>query len=149
MTGRFATEVQLAAFAAALSGDHITDAERAIIGDRLPTVTASERRELSANLARGIDRLGDAFATLRSSELRRKNGATYTPSVVVNAMTEWALHQKIDPKRIVDAGAGSGRYSIAAARAFPNATIVAIENDPLAALVLRANATLFGITERI
>ncbi len=63
-------------------------------------------------------------------------------------MTEWAREQG-DPVRIVDPGAGSGRFIFAAAKAFPEAALVAIESDPLAALLLRANAATLGLGERL
>jgi hypothetical protein len=97
----------------------------------------------------GTDPLGDAFSLLRSSEMRRSMGATYTPSEIVDSMIAWAKSQNRLPVRIVDPGAGSGRFTIAAAKVFPNAKLIAVELDPLAALLLRANASVLGFEHRL
>ena len=76
-------------------------------------------------------------------------GATYTPPEIVASMINWAKSENRNPKRIVDAGAGSGRFTIAAAKAFPLADLVAVETDPLAALLLRANAAVLGFAQRL
>lgn len=149
MTHQFATEAELAGFAAAIANSRITAGERALVVGRRQTVAASYRRKLARDLVAGVDRLGAAFAALRSPELRRENGATYTPSTIVKTMVDWALRQKVVPERIVDAGAGSGRYAISAALAFPKARVVAVEKDPLAALVLRANVALAALYDRV
>ena len=47
-----------------------------------------------------------------------------------------------------DAGAGSGRFLLAAARRFPNAKLVAVETDPLALAILRANLAVRGLARR-
>ena len=47
-----------------------------------------------------------------------------------------------------DPGAGSGRFLIAAARAFPEAELVAVEIDPLAVDILRANLRVCGFHDR-
>jgi hypothetical protein len=52
------------------------------------------------------------------------------------------------PARIVDPGAGSGRFILAAADAFPRAQLVAVEMDPTAALMLRANLSARGCSGR-
>ena len=62
-------------------------------------------------------------------------------------MLSWVAAQG-QPARIVDPGAGSGRFIMAAAEAFPDAHLVAIETDPLAALTLRANLSCRGWTDR-
>lgn len=62
-------------------------------------------------------------------------------------MTAW-LSAQGTPVRIVDPGAGSGRFILAAGEAFPDAHLVAVEMDPLAALMLRANLSVRGWTDR-
>ena len=63
------------------------------------------------------------------------------------ALLAWLATQGV-PTRIVDPGAGSGRFVLAAGQAFPKARLVAVEMDPLAALMLRANLTVRGMAER-
>ena len=43
----------------------------------------------------------------------------------------------------------AGRFLLAAGKAFPDAELVAVEIDPLAALLLRANAAVHGVTDRL
>ena len=56
-------------------------------------------------------------------------------------MVDWAANYAT-PARVVDPGSGSGRFSLAAAKTFRNAELIAVEVDPLAALILRANAAV-------
>ncbi len=98
-------------------------------------------------VAEGRDPLGDAFCALRSAERRRPDGATYTPAAIVDAMVAWAAERPA-PARVVDPGAGSGRFAVAAGRRFPRARIVAVERDPLAAMTCRAHLAAAGLAER-
>jgi hypothetical protein len=102
---------------------------------------------IRAAIAEGLDPLGDAFTALRSPDARRPLGATYTPSPIVSAMVEWAATEA-KPVRIVDPGAGSCRFAIAAARRFPRTPIVAVEVDPLAAVVGRGNLAAARLDRR-
>lgn len=95
----------------------------------------------------GGDPLGDAFTMIRSAGDRRSAGAVYTPYPIVNSMMAWLADQGT-PDRIVDPGAGSGRFILAAGEAFPDAHLIAVEVDPLAALMLRANLSVRGWTGR-
>jgi len=99
--------------------------------------------EFRTEILKGADPLGDAFIALRSAEARRPAGAVFTPGWIVTPMIAW-LKREGPPARIVDPGAGSGRYVIAAGEAFPDATLVAVECDPLGALMLRANVCVRG-----
>ena len=95
----------------------------------------------------GGDPLGDAFCALRPAAQRREDGAVYTPPAIINAMLNWA--ETIgQPDRVIDPGAGSGRFILEAGRRFPNAKLVAIERDPLAALTTRANLAASGMAGR-
>lgn len=105
---------------------------------------ASELRNL---IAGGADPLGEAFVAIRSADARRELGAVYTPFAIVNGMMSWLARQG-SPARIVDPGAGSGRFILAAGEAFPDAQLVAVEMDPLAALMLRANLSARGWIDR-
>lgn len=102
---------------------------------------------LRSLIEQGDDPLGVVFNALRTPEERRSLGATYTPGPIVTAMVSWAKTE-LSPARIVDPGSGSGRFLIAAAAAFPNANLIAIEVDPVATLMLRANLAALGMTHR-
>jgi hypothetical protein len=108
-------------------------------------------RSLVARIAdairRGEDPLGDAFCRLRSGAQRRVRGATYTPQAIVTAMVDW-VGRIGTPVRIVDPGAGSGRFLLAAGRAFPAAHLIGVEIDPLAAAMTRANLAAAGLADR-
>ncbi len=143
------SERELAALAAALAGPDAlpTAAERALAAGGPPPSPCSLERIRRA-VARGDDPLGDAFRRLRSPKTRRGLGAVYTPRPIVDSMVGWAAARRA-PARVVDPGAGSGRFLLAAARAFPDAALAAVEIDPLAALILRANAAARGLTGRL
>jgi adenine-specific DNA-methyltransferase len=126
----------------------LSPAENALLARRQERVTtASDIRQLRALIVDGADPLGDAFCRVRSPQVRRPLGATYTPDAIVNAMVAWA-GQHPHPRRVIDPGAGSGRFLLAAGREFPAAELVAVEIDPLAALLARANITAAGMAGR-
>jgi adenine-specific DNA-methyltransferase len=95
----------------------------------------------------GFDPLGEAFCTFRPPEDRRENGATYTPGPIIRAMVDWAAERKI-PERIIDPGTGSARFLMQAGAAFPEAALVGVDIDPLAALLARANLAVTGFAKR-
>ena len=95
----------------------------------------------------GRDPLGDALMRLRSPDQRRPLGATYTPPEIVSSMVGWIVEHS-RPDRVVDPGAGSARFLLAAGRALPDAHLVGVEIDPLAALLARANLTAMGLDHR-
>ena len=64
-------------------------------------------------------------------------------------MIAWASEQGEAPARIVDAGSGSGRYLLAAAAKFPSASLIGVEIDPVARELLRANARVLGVDDRL
>lgn len=108
-----------------------------------PTMVSDFRSRILA----GEDPLGTAYTTILSPASRRSLGQTYTPEPIIKSMIGWALNQP-KPSRVVDPGAGSGRYLLAAAKAFPDAQVVALEIDPLTALMLSANIQVSGLSER-
>jgi adenine-specific DNA-methyltransferase len=95
----------------------------------------------------GYDPLGESFARLRTIDERRPMGATYTPAAIVDYMMAWAKANG-KPARIVDPGAGSSRFLLKAGKCFPDAELVGIELDPLAALLSRANLAAAGFAAR-
>jgi len=98
-------------------------------------------------ILKGEDPLGESFSSIRASNTRRSAGAVYTPYPIVDSMTAW-LESQAKPSRIVDPGAGSGRFILAAGKVFPDAQLIAVEMDPLAVLMLRANICVHGWAER-
>ena len=144
-----ASEPELAAAAAALAAPDAPPArpECALVREA-PAPSPALLADLRRGIAHGGDPLGDAFCRLRPPQIRRGHGAVYTPRPIVEAMIRWAAGAGA-PARIVDPGAGSGRFLLAAGKAFPDAELVAVEIDPLAALLLRANAVVHGMADRL
>jgi hypothetical protein len=120
-------------------------AERALARRAVGVTSRAARAAREAILARE-DPLGDALSRLRTAAERRTLGAVYTPRVIVESMAAWCGAKPAS--RVVDAGAGSGRFLLALGRAQPNAELVAVETDPLATLLLRANVTVHGWARR-
>lgn len=144
------TDRELAAIAFALLAPKTAltaDEKKLLVDASAPSAREIER--VRADIQSGGDPLGIAFCAVRSPEARRDLGATYTPKQIVDAMVGWAENEGPAPSRVVDAGAGSGRFTVAAAKAFPNASLIAVEIDPLAALMLRANASVLGFASRL
>lgn len=131
-----------------LGNDGGAPGERALTEDPPPPRVRRVVRHLVSQIRRGADPLGEAFTAVRSADARRSLGQTYTPPEVIRAMTGWAKDQNT-PVRIVDPGAGSGRYLLAVARLFPQATAIAADIDPLATLMLRANVKAAGLEGRV
>lgn len=100
--------------------------------------------ETTRQILAGADPLGDRFCALRSAEVRRSAGAVYTPGGLVDPMVQWVLEQ--DPHRVVDAGAGSGRFAVAIARQCPDVPLVAVDLDPVATLMTRGSLAAVGAT---
>lgn len=145
------TENDLIAVCVALIGDakKLTPAERQLVNAATATtVTAADLKTVRSQIQKGNDPLGDAFGLIRSAAMRRTLGAVYTPLPIVQSMLRW-LASQATPDRIVDPGAGSGRFILAAGKAFPHAALIAVEMDPLAALMLRANANALDMADRI
>lgn len=146
--GIFPTEQTLASTAMALGADTLgtlTPQERALITATKPPARPV-LRALVELIRDGHDPLGDAFCALRTPALRRENGATYTPAPIVQTMVDWASTGT--PARVVDPGVGSARFLMRAATAFPNAELIGVDIDPLAALVARANLAAIGAADR-
>ena len=144
-------ERALAGIALALIGHsrRLTGPER-VVARQAAKVAGPEVDAARMGIVIGGDPLGADFSIIRSPVMRRAMGATYTPSAIVDAVIAWTAEEGEDPPaRVVDPGAGSGRYLRAAARQFPKAALVAVEIDPLAALLLRANAAVLGFADRL
>ena len=103
--------------------------------------------ELRQMIQGGADPLGDAYCQIRGSEERRGLGQTYTPPAIVKSMLSWAQGE-VKPERIIDPGSGSGRFSVAAGRAFPRAQLRASDIDPVATLMTRGSLAAAGYAKR-
>ncbi len=146
---RLTTERQLAAIAVALGAEQVrgwSSAESALTRN-LPVVTRDIISAVRASIEARKDPLGAFFLKLRTPEIRRSQGATYTPSAIVRAMLRWST-SGTEFSRVVDPGVGSGRFLIAAGRKFTKPSLVGIELDPLAALIARANVNVTGLAKR-
>jgi SAM-dependent methyltransferase len=124
----------------------LSTAESGLVSDHRPSAKLAS--VVKGLVLAGDDPLGDALCRLRSGIERRELGAVYTPQAIVQSMVAWAAAQGT-PTRIVDPGCGSGRYILAAAHRYPTAELVAVDLDPLAVLLLRANATILGLSQRL
>lgn len=96
----------------------------------------------------GEDILGQIFTRVRAADARRNQGAVYTPQELIDSILEYIPNEE-SPARVIDPGAGSGRFLISAAQKFPNADLIAVELDPLAALMLRANIHIQNLEKRV
>jgi hypothetical protein len=145
-----AGERRLISLASVLIGDtaKLSAAEFRLVAHAQP-VDSHLIARVRAQIVAGEDVLGTALCSSRSADQRRKRGATYTPTPIVEAMVTWAHEEISRPARVVDPGAGSGRFLIAAAQKFPEAKLLAVEVDPLATLMLRANAAVHGFANRL
>ena len=122
-----------------------TTVDQLDLGRPFAQLVAETRREIRA----GSDPLGSAYCMVHSPAERRTRGQTFTPVGLIHGMFDWAARQSDNIARIVDPGAGSGRYALFALRRFPHAHAIAIEQDPALALILRANAAALGVSERL
>ena len=104
-------------------------------------------KALREEIAAGLDPLGAAFCALQSPEARRPMGATYTPTAIVESMATWAASTS-KPARAIDPGSGSARFALALGRRLPSVQLLAVELDPLAAILARANLHTAGLGSR-
>lgn len=142
---------ELIALAAALGAADVGDLavpEHALLAQADQVRIAPSRlREVRAMIRAGGDPLGEAFCAARTPEQRRPLGQTYTPTQIIQSMIGWAADQGT-PVRVVDPGAGSGRYLMAAAQQFRSASLLGADVDPLATLMLRANLAAADLSGR-
>lgn len=146
-----ASEAELVGLALALGAERVAgwSAAEARLAAALhpPRPPKGHVAEVREAISAGGDPLGDAFTGTRSAEARRPLGATYTPSEIVAAMLDWAQSEG-EPEQVVDPGAGSGRFAVAAGRRFARAELVAVEIDPLAAILARGHLAAAGLARR-
>lgn len=141
---------ELVAFAVALGAGRVgtlADDEIALVQKADCAPSASEIDWIRKLIQAGGDPLGDAYCEIRTPQERRPLGQTYTPRSIIQSMVAWASDHGT-PTRVVDPGAGSGRYLLAAAAEFPEAALVGSDIDPLATLMLRANLAAMDLGSR-
>lgn len=144
------TERHLAALAVALGAKAVagwSPAEDVLVED-LPPVSRRVVGKIRRLIENGKDPLGAAFCRVRTPEMRRPQGATYTPKPIVRAMLRWAANYLPHPVRVVDPGVGSARFLVAAGRRFTDASLIGIDVDPLAAMLARAHVASAGLARR-
>jgi adenine-specific DNA-methyltransferase len=138
--------------AGAVGGWTALESRRFGTSSALEPISKSKLTEFRRRICAGHDPLGDAFSRMRSAEERRPLGATYTPLPIVMLMLDWAEEQaramRTAPARVVDPGTGSARFLVSAGRRFPNATLLGIEIDPIAAALARAHLAAAGMAHR-
>lgn len=145
-----ASEQALVAVALALGARQVpgwSAAEEELAATPLRAFSSHQVSEVEHLVRRGLDPLGEMFCRLRSPASRRRLGATYTPFEIVDFMIS-SVPRRQSPRRVIDPGAGSGRFLLRAAGRYPDADLVGIEIDPLAALVLRGNLAAAGLAHR-
>ena len=72
-----------------------------------------------------IEGVGEAYCRANDAQTRRAAGLTLTPAWLVERMLDEVASDGFET--IVDCGAGTGRFAIAAARRFPAARVIAVE----------------------
>ncbi len=133
---------------ALIGSTKVSEAEAAVLASVARCKDAGLLAAVRASVIAGHDLLGSAYCAINSPEVRRDRGQTFTPDHVVAGMLAWVKRQRRPIVRIVDPGAGSGRYTLAGLRAFPKARAVAVEMDPTVAVILRANLAAAGVARR-
>ncbi len=100
-------------------------------------------RDVHNAIRAGEDPLGQRFTEARGQVARRELGAFYTDPAIVDAMMRWVTRQR--PAEVIDCGSGTGRFAIAAASLPSVTSVIAVEIDPLACLIARANIAALGL----
>lgn len=125
-------------------GGPLTDAEQRLAEQARAAfpVSASSLRDTRDAILAGHDPLGSRLCEIRAPASRRLQGAFYTPATLVGAMLDWVLER--NPDRLVDPGCGSGRFAAGAIRHRSDQPVVAVDLDPFATLLTRANLGVLG-----
>jgi adenine-specific DNA-methyltransferase len=117
----------------------VSTAESALVREINPIrPSKTELQRVRSAIGNGDDPLGAEFCRIFPATERRAKGSTYTPDPIIEAMVGWAT-DGARPDRVVDPGSGSARFALAAGAALPKATVIAVELDPVAAILSRAN----------
>jgi hypothetical protein len=114
---------------------HVADAMKKL-GNGAPV---REIQDFFPQVLNGGDPLGDYFVQSISPDERRLFGATLTPNWLIDLQLD-QIAVRCNPARVVDAGAGTGRYALRAAKRWPRAKVIAVEKDAGLANATRINA---------
>jgi predicted RNA methylase len=139
----------LDAVVATLVGEAATSTRTRLGELDLATPVAPLAKRTAASIRAGFDPLGSAYCRTHSALARRAQGQTFTPLALIEGMFAWAQRESQSITRIVDPGAGSGRFVLHGLRSRPAAIGVAVEKDPALARILRANAAVLGVADRL
>lgn len=93
------------------------------------------------------DPRGDDYCRVHGPDERRASGITLTPPWLVERMLQAAGAADFDT--IVDGGAGTGRFAVAAALACPHARVLAVESHPHMLQLLRDRVQAAGLAGQI
>ena len=96
-----------------------------------------------------IDDIEATYLSSWSPAERRRRGVTFTPQWIVDLMIGLARLPNDSDFTVVDAGAGAGKFTIASARAFPGARVLAFETDPTLASALQKLVRRSGFGGRV
>ena len=113
----------------------------------VPAATASSRQAELFEPGSNADALGDTFCIDNDAQSRRAHGITLTPPWLVGRMLDEVQGRAF--QTIVDCGAGTGRFAIAAALRFPRARVVAVEQHPELVALLRQRVRESGLAQRV
>lgn len=148
-------ESELLAVAMSILGsdrNRLSPAECALLKGLKPTGDSKDAARSIQAIGPEQDVLGDVFCSIRTRPIRRTKGQTFTPQAILDAMFARAATDAAENgtySMIVDPGAGTGRFIIRAAQLFPNAILVAVEKDPVCAIILRARLAMGGLADKV
>ena len=90
---------------------------------------------------------GDLYCQTHGPAARRPHGITLTPPWLVESMLDQLGADAFDT--VIDCGAGTGRFSIAAAQRFPQARVLAVEQHPDMLRLLQERLKRSGLAQRV
>jgi hypothetical protein len=96
-----------------LGGARLTAQEKTAIRGVAACTDRVLVRDAGAAIRSGSDPLGNAYCRLKWPLEGRDKGQTFTPDHVVQGMLALAKRQRKPIARLVDPGAGTGRYTLA------------------------------------
>ncbi len=124
----------LGGLAHALAGDQITTWPPALRGwaTAVPAWPAELAETARQDLAEGHDPLAAAYDAAIGAENRRRLGTVFTPEPLVDRMLDDAAARLgADPAVVLDPGAGVGAFTVASARRWPDASVLAVDINPV------------------